>query len=72
MGLCSGSHRGSPRGRRPRTLGLAGTIANRLGALLVERVDPADLAGARAWYEKAAKAGHFGVMVNLGVLLVAR
>ncbi len=40
-----------------------------LGYLLMDRLYPPDLDGARKWYTKAARAGHTGAMINLGNLL---
>ena len=42
------------------------------GILLADRLDPPDLDGARAWYTRAAKAGHTAAQFSLGVLLAEK
>ena len=45
---------------------------NNLGLLLLQDLDPRDLAGARTWLTKAAEAGHTYAPYNLGVLFAER
>jgi TPR repeat protein len=43
-----------------------------LANLLASLGEPRILPNARAWWEKAAEAGHAGAMYNLGVLLATQ
>ena len=57
--------------RRAAEAGLPDAQFN-LGRLLATRLDPPNLAEARAWYTRAAEAGHNDAQFNLGVLLATR